>query len=278
MSKIYIKDWLFFKPYDKQAPTDGFYMKVGNDVMHQLIHNEHASELQNYLDDDDLKRLACFLTSYFEDLISGSNLWNSFIKVHTRLYNKQLPFYKLDDYFEEEINPQDVAFLIWYYINTSQTELFVIPQHEMILEAAVIVYDVFDGAWDDAPENDRLLSFYTIDENVTDFYQARKLIDDILFNSYLFLTDTFSDFFERSEDILDRMEDDPNVIAYLNDLQDGMIHRSRTRLFAFSGKEWVAEIIGKEHKLYPDFLAMFEKFKATFYIKDKTTRRFSSNI
>ena len=55
------------------------------------------------LDKKEIDVLSCFLTSYFEDLISETNIWNSFITTHKRLYNKQLPFYNLDDYFEDEI-------------------------------------------------------------------------------------------------------------------------------------------------------------------------------
>lgn len=57
-----------------------------------------------------------FLTSYLEDLVSGSELWNSFVRKHTKLYDKPLPFYVTEDYAEEEINNEDICFLIWYFM------------------------------------------------------------------------------------------------------------------------------------------------------------------
>ena len=86
--RIYIKQWLDLKPYDNQAPTDYFYLKLCNEVKHSLV-------LQLYLEKSEIDILACFLTSYFEDLISGTNIWNSFIRIHKRLYGKQLPFFEL---------------------------------------------------------------------------------------------------------------------------------------------------------------------------------------
>jgi len=68
-----------------------------------------------------LTELAAFLVCCFEDVISDLGLWRVFRDEHERMYGKRLPFYDLpDDYFEEEINFEDVAFLIWYYLTCKQ--------------------------------------------------------------------------------------------------------------------------------------------------------------
>ncbi len=111
-NRIYIQQWLDFKPYQSQTFTDGYYLKLSNDVKKAITTNTQSLVLQKYLQPQEMEMLACFLTSYFEDLISETRLWNSFIKKHKELYNKQLPFYFLDEYYEDEINLQDVSFLI----------------------------------------------------------------------------------------------------------------------------------------------------------------------
>lgn len=118
--RIYIKDWLLLKPYNSQTTTDSYYLKLSNDVKQAITTNKQSFVLQRYLSKENINHLACFLTSYFEDIISETNIWNSFIRVHKRLYKKQLPFYDVDEYYEEEINAQDVSFLIWYFLNTIQ--------------------------------------------------------------------------------------------------------------------------------------------------------------
>ncbi|MDD3919528.1 MAG: DUF3843 family protein, partial [Candidatus Pacebacteria bacterium] len=140
--RICIKDWLELKPYGKQTVTDSYYLKICNDVKKVITTNKQSFFLQRYLDNADISLLSCFLTSYFEDLISETNIWNSFVRTHQRLYRKQLPFYNLDQYYEEEINPQDISFLIWYFLNTVQEENFISPFNDFIVETAEKIIDV----------------------------------------------------------------------------------------------------------------------------------------
>ena len=181
--RIYIKDWLELKPYGKQTATDSYYLKLCNDVKNVIKTNKQSFVLQRYLDNEDINLLSCFLTSYFEDLISETNIWNSFVRTHQRLYRKQLPFYTLDEYYEEETNPQDISFLIWYFLNTVQEEIFISPFNDFILETAEKIIDVFDKEWEFAPENEYLKKFYQIDQKQNYFYIARNLIDTVLFKT-----------------------------------------------------------------------------------------------
>jgi len=91
-TRIYISDWLSWKPYNRQVKTDPFYLNLCNQVKKELVTGDQAITLLSYLSYDQLNQLCCFLTSYFEDLISGTNLWNSFVSVHTRLYKKPCLF------------------------------------------------------------------------------------------------------------------------------------------------------------------------------------------
>jgi len=125
--KIYIKQWLDLKPYNSQVPADSYYLKLCNDVKKSFITSDQSFVFKGYLQEDEIDALACFLTSYFEDIISGTNIWNSFIRVYKRLYGRYLPFYETGEYYEQEINLADISFLIWYFMNTIQLERFIAP-------------------------------------------------------------------------------------------------------------------------------------------------------
>ncbi len=84
--RIYIADWLEFKPYEKQTQSDNYYLKICNEVKRVITTNKQSFVFQIYLDKKEIDYLACFLTSYLEDLISETNIWNSFVKAHQRLY------------------------------------------------------------------------------------------------------------------------------------------------------------------------------------------------
>ncbi len=266
-TRIYIKDWLLFKPYDRQAPTDSYYLKLSNEVKTALITDNQSFELQRYLVKEEIDFLACFLTSYFEDIISETNIWNSFIRIHKRLFQKQLPFYILDEYLEEEINPQDISFLVWYFLNTIQEEKFIAPFNDFIINTTEKVMAVFDEAWDSAPENKFLKSFYQIDENENDFYTARKLIDTILFKSYLFYTDTLLKLQESEFEIIEENKVNENLLMLLNDNRDATLHKSYTRLLSLTGKEWVSEILGNKHPLSSEFLNISQRIRGYFLYK-----------
>jgi len=146
--KIYIQDWLTLKPYEKPAKTDLYYLRICNEVKKAIETSPWWEDLKGYLDGLEINYLVCFLTSYFEDIISETNFWNAFVRLHKRLYHKQIPFYETDDYVEEEINQQDVSFLIWYFLNTIQDVTLVSPYKDSIVGTAQKVMEIFEAAWE----------------------------------------------------------------------------------------------------------------------------------
>ena len=123
ITKIYIKDWLEIKPYDSIHQEDHYYLHLSNKVMEALHKGDLFKDYKKLFTAKVRIQLCCFLASYLEDLVSGSELWNSFVRKHTKLYDKPLPFYVTEDYAEEEINNEDICFLIWYFMNTIQEEI-----------------------------------------------------------------------------------------------------------------------------------------------------------
>lgn len=52
-SKVYIKDWLALKPYDKQTATDIYYLSICNKVKKALISNRYSLLMQQVLSKND---------------------------------------------------------------------------------------------------------------------------------------------------------------------------------------------------------------------------------
>ena len=67
--RIYIKEWLELKPYETQTITDGYYLKLCNEVKKKLMDN-HFVLSKKYFDTKYVNILSCFITSYFIDIIS----------------------------------------------------------------------------------------------------------------------------------------------------------------------------------------------------------------
>ncbi len=248
-----------------------YYLKLCNEVKKSIVTNKQSFVLNIYLDAEEIDLLSCFLTSYFEDLISETNIWNTFVNIHKRQYNKYLPFYEMDEYYPDEINLQDVVFLIWYFLNTMQNEKFIGPVNDFIFEIAEKVMDVFEDAWEFAPENEHLKTYYFIDTKETDFYLARNLVDGILFKTYLFYPDTLLDLRDSERELVEETEREEHLLNFLNENRDQLMHKTHTRLLGLKGKEWVAEILGNNHPLHNDYLNMSQKIRGYFLYKGQDT-------
>ena len=264
--RIYIKEWLELKPYETQTITDGYYLKLCNEIREKLISN-HFDILSEYFDNKYINRLSCFITSYFEDIITETNIWTSFVEFHQGFYNKELPFYDTRDYYEDEINEQDIRFLFWYFFNTAQTDKFINSGNYFFFEMASDIIEILDEAYEYAPENKILKKYYEIDKTESDFYVARNLIDTILFKTYLFYPDTLLDLLDNEAKLIEDSKDKENIIHYLNENRDAELHKSYTRLLSLTGKEWASKIIGEEHPLSTDFLNISKKIRGFFLYK-----------
>jgi hypothetical protein len=264
INKIYINQWLALKPYNTQTLTDTYYLKLSNDIKTVLI-NSDSFVLISHLAENEIDILSCFLTSYFEDIISQIDIWNTFINCHTKLYNKKLPFFNTDEYYENEINEQDISFLVWYFLNTIQDKKYLKPSSIHVKNIAQEVTMLFDEKYEYAPENKHLKSFYAIDNNETDYYVVRNFIDDILFNTYLFYPDTALKLQREMEKLIN--ENDTHLSMYLRDVRDSSVHKNHTRLLSLKGNEWAAEILGSEHPVSADLLCMSQKINGFFLYK-----------
>ncbi len=265
-NRIYIKDWLELKPYDKQTATDGYYLKICNEVKTAITSPlTKLVSLRVYMDEEYINLLSCFLTSYFEDIISETNIWNTFIKAHKKLYNKPIPFYEGEEYYENEINKEDVSFLIWYFLNVVQDNKFIPPSNDFITELADDIMLVFDQEWEYAPENEYLKSFYQIDENEEDFYTVRTLIDTLLFKTYLFYPDAYLKLEDTLNKILENHRDNENLLMFMNDAKDATLHKIHTHLLGFRGKDWAAELL--DNKLSKELRSMSKRIQGFFLYK-----------
>lgn len=262
--KIYIKQWLEQKPYSTQTSTDSYYIKLSNDIKTALL-DEGSFVLMRYLNETEIDVMSCFLASYFEDIISETNIWNSFVNTHYKLYDKKLPFYNTDEYYENEINEQDVSFLIWYFLNTIQEEKFINPFNNFIVGMASKVMLILDEEYEYAPENNLLKTFYRLNEDENDYYAVRNFIDIILVHTYLFFPDTSLKLKNQQEKIVE--ENRENLVMFLRDNRDTFLNQKCTRLLGLKGKEWGAEILGKNHPLSADLLNMSQRISGLFFYK-----------
>jgi hypothetical protein len=247
---------------------------LSNDLLKVLLKKKGRFGLQLYLEKEEFVILSCFLASYFEDIVSETNIWKTFISLNKEKYGKFLPFYNLVEYTEGNINHQDISFLIWYFISTINKDLLLSPEQTLINEKVHTITKIFNNAFKKAPINKYLRTFYKIDENEDNYQKARLLIDNIILQSYLFYPDAkihfdkiVSNYLEKKKDKDDFFSSEESIANFLNQERDDLINTYHTKLLSLKGKEWAAELIGKEHKLYESFINISAKISGYFLYK-----------
>ena len=270
-NKIFIEDWLKNKPYNNHNSIDIEYLTISNKIYKKF--DEYFSIFDTLdVTRQEMKDLAVFLSAYLEDLVSDTQIWNAFISIHKREYKKPLPFYEESNYTDEEVNKIDIQFLIWYYFNITNPERFLSPYDEYLNVLAGEVFEILNNEYEYVSENEILKQHYLLKPN-SDFYETRSTIQKILFESYLFGIDSKT---KLNEKIIDSFSEKNQLekneqLRLINSITDSHTHSYRTKLLAYKGKDWLSEIIGKEHNLFNSVKNISDKISSWFLYKGQTT-------
>lgn len=269
--KVYAKDWLRYKPYSDHSNVDYQYIEVANRI-NKILQKVSFLKNQLQLDEDDVVELAVFLTCYLEDVVSETNVWNTFIAIHKEKYRKSLPFYSTKNYTEGEINLVDIQFLIWYFLNLDYPERFLSPYDGYLEYLAEDVFLVLDYEFDYVDENIRLKECFILHQN-SDYYEARRKIQFVLFESYLFKIDAGAEINEKVNEILEEHNEKNNrekatiIDQLVYSTTDKVSNLYNTKLLAMRGKEWLAEIIGSSNSMYETVKNISNKISGYFLYK-----------
>ena len=254
---LYMKHWLHLHPYKAVQPSDAYYVELANRLLKAMTLPALSVDVRC--------RASLYLAAYLEDQVSGLNLWQTFLKEHTRLYNRVLPFYTpTDSYYADEVNPEDVAFLLW---NTWQKEVqhespqkggaapaFVHPLQPELLAQADTLYKLLAEAYEEAPENPVLTDYF---QGFATEEEASVKLDWLFAHTYL---------------------TEPSLLPYIANVGPGDRYIIPTGPLALFLSEWIdalgggaawktiqglyvqepelpAEFIEKNHALYADFTA-----------------------
>ena len=170
--RIYMYRWLLFHPYSTPAPSDFYYLRLCNETYNLLEENAFL-ESAGLLTREEIKNLVCFLICYFEDVISGPGLWQAFTVQVKELYGTYLPLYNPDpdEYFPDEINIEDIYFLVWYFISMTQyNETIISPEALEWSDLSDRIFEILEREYELAPENLKLKQLYTVSSGEGDFF------------------------------------------------------------------------------------------------------------
>ncbi len=262
--------WLSFHSYNAPQLSDYYYLKLCNEI-YNLLRDDDFPDGEIGISDEQKKDLACFITGYFEDVISGPGLWKAFITQVSELYGTYVPFFDPDpeEYYPDEINPEDIHFLLWYYLSMVYSDDSIIsPSIYEWSDHSERIFEILEREFEVAPENFNLKQLYHVGPEEDDFFVIKEKLKWIMLDSWLhhFLWEELE---EMTEDAFIGDEEEPlpeeSRALYLYDIIDTFVLTRHTPLLARQGKEWLAYALGKDHPLYESLLELGEK-KSGFYL------------
>lgn len=268
--KIFVSDWIRFKPYKQFTNYDKAYTSIANEVYgilrkHEDWFNGFGYQAEYY------KELAIIITSYFEDFINEIGIWKAFIKHNKRELGYYLPFYALDEYDPEYLNPEDFMFLLWHHMGMEREKLYG-PDAPSIQEVGHELYDLLEPKIEEVPVTGFYQSYLNIPDDINFFALKNKLIWFAM-NSYL-LGPEFSS--QLARNIEEHLEQHPEMaeggrfkpIFYT--FQDDFLYIRRSALSALTTLEWFREIAVCSPAMKQGIYELRKRILGTFLYESRT--------
>lgn len=269
--KIYPKDWANQHPYQHPDEVDKYYANVANKVS-QLILN---SQLYSHDMLGDIAPLSMYLTLWFEDIISGTNIWKTVNNVCMQRYGSKLPFYDTTMYYDDEPNEQDIRLLLWHYLQTFHENSQVFnPENSAIGELAKLLCDYFDECYPEAPANERLAEYYFNPIIAHDYWACRKVVEWFALHSYIMVTGIEELFYEAQETV-QRSINHLDIQQVMYSMHMEKAYKKQRTLLSLTPAEWLwhmreCQDEGLANMKLSDtrYLEVINKDSQSLYVKD----------
>jgi len=265
-NRISHQEWIKLHPHNKPASSDSYFVKLANHFL-DLI----ETEFKDSFTDKTKRTIALSVAAYFEDIISEFGLWQGFTRKHYQMYGKYLPFYESsNDYIPEEINLEDVLFLIWSIMQMEKREtekMMLNPENMGIVALGLTIFKILDEEYETAPENEDLYHFFTESINYDDFIQFRPLPAWLYYHSYLIAPYT-DGHFEKAMENLNKYKEHKEMFSYT--IKYSLIFQNPCGPLALKTNEWLSAIVGEDTALGKMLLQIQFKYKApnTYLVTD----------
>lgn len=280
MKRIFRNTWLDVRPFEHDLPTDQFYIRLSNRLKELCYRNTGLFSEFKELDEEDYDILSCMAAAYFEDVVSGIGIFQTFVRICRKKCGKTLPFFHLeeyDEYLEDDINEPDIEFLIWYYLSL-KFDYVVLPHDPCIATMAGIFFEELDSQWDCAPENLPLRDFFSFKGDPDDYFAVRTYMQKIFFSNYLTAPDASLTLDKEMEDAIDELAehnvDSTTSQALLSGRYDDLTYEIRSCLWGTTMTEWALAYVEDDSEIARNILTISPKLTAYFEVGAETENHY----
>lgn len=184
---IPITDWQLEHPIGVVCKSDAYYARLATRLANMLrVMIGHDYDIS----DEEIKVAAMDITAYFEDKLSGINLYNTFMTLYRERFGRFCPFYEVDesDWFDNEPNIPDIRFLLWWCLNRVNPDTLLNPLNQAIEEMSRSIYELLMDEFEFAPDSPELYEWLYDHDNFNDSIKIRSVCEFLASKSYLTAT------------------------------------------------------------------------------------------
>lgn len=243
--KTYIaaKDYMAWWPTVKRTQTDDYYIRLANRLC-EAVSTLHSDVLTPRV----LAEVARRLTCYFEDVVADMGLWRTFSAICREKYGYPVPLYHdEEEYYDDEPSFNAVSYLVWQTVSDAHPDRYIFTASPDIVRLSKVVYEVLDGAFEDAPVNDTCKAdVKTLIENAgKSFDHLREALTWFDAANYLTTNPTYM---QDVEENLSHYED-MDIESFTPDMRLYLVHTQflfsyKTGPLALRAPEWLSALAG----------------------------------
>lgn len=238
--KISARDIMELHPKMMHCASDFYYARVANEIKDALAHTR-LDENEEYV----RKEFALKLTMYLEDVVSEAGVWDTFVRLHRRMYGRPLPFFDVPDgYSSSDITKESVALLVWLtMMNVYEGQRIFNPDNPGLQEIAELALPILHRYSKKAPVNESLLDMLYGDDTLDDFMEIKKVLmwlsEQCYLSEWVGVYVYKSELEERLEEVLPDIS--PNMLEYT--VSSICALSQKTTILALLPQQWYAEML-----------------------------------
>lgn len=238
---INVTSWSLGHLDPKTNASDFYYVKLARKLYDVIHFSEVGRDEGEFM----CERFAMAVTYYFEDVVSGIGVWQTFTSKHKELYGKYLPFYDLDEeeYYQDEINLEDVCFLVWMILQKEKKGTFLNPENPYLVKMASMIYNVLDAEFENAPINTEMLENLKDKSFYEDFFSVKFMLTRLISDLYLFKPFVNERTAKVEDEVSGLLGENLDNSSFAYAIESIMACCEKTGPLSLYGQEWLAAIL-----------------------------------
>ena len=237
--QVFMSDWLKLKPYSNpNLKYDTFYLNLCNEV-YEILKSEEDFFEDKEMEREQIKQLSCVVVSYYEDFISEIGIWNAFTEHNKTTIGEYLPFYPTDDYENEYINWQDIAYLIWHYTTKWYDERIHSADYRPFVELGKEIFELLEEYIDESPASSHYEKLFTIKPN-SDFFDFKTTLNWFSTEAYTMGIEFGNNINNQLASLSIKERLTPNFGVLIYQFKEDYLYRKRSSFGALNACGWLA--------------------------------------